>query len=111
MSTDVGKWGEQCIADFLIKRKHTVLALNWRTRWCEIDVVSKRRKTVYFTEVKTRSRDAWGSGLAYITPKKLRQMHLAAERWVYEHGWKGDARLCAAEVNAEGCVVFIELEI
>ena len=110
MSTQVGKWGEELVATELRRRKHTLIQLNWRTRWCEIDVITKRKKTVYFTEVKTRSNASYGSGFAYITPKKLQQMRFAAERWLHEQKWRGDARLCAAEVDADGSVEIIDLD-
>lgn len=100
MSTfDTGRKAEACAAEFLQRKGCKLLEQNWRTRWCEIDIVAMREKIVYFCEVKYRSHDRQGSGLDYITPKKLQQMQFAAELWVTEHRWKGAYELCAIEVS------------
>jgi Holliday junction resolvase-like predicted endonuclease len=72
---------------------------NWRTKWCEIDIVAQKTQTIYFVEVKYRKSAAWGSGLEYITSKKLKQMQFAAMFWVTENNWDGDYSLAAVEVT------------
>ena len=69
-----GDKAEELVAEFLRGQKHKIVDRNWRTRWCEIDIVSTKDECVYFTEVKYRSSSQWGSGLDYITPKKLKQI-------------------------------------
>jgi uncharacterized protein (TIGR00252 family) len=77
-----------------------IIQLNWKTRYCEIDIVAKKNNVVYFVEVKYRRTTKYGSGLDYITPKKLRRMHFAAEVWVQEYTWTHDYRLAALAVDA-----------
>ena len=48
---------------------HEIIERNWRTRYCEIDIVSKKDNALYFTEVKYRKNDNFGDGLAAITNK------------------------------------------
>jgi Holliday junction resolvase-like predicted endonuclease len=98
-TTFIGKDAESRIADFLKANKFKILAQNWRTRVCEIDIVAQKEKVVYFVEVKYRSSDKQGSGLEYITPKKLGQMHFAAEIWNQQNDWEGDYRILGAEVT------------
>ena len=98
---DVGRRAEAVAAAYLTRQGCDVLAQNWRTRWCEIDIVACRGQTVYFCEVKYRRRSTWGAGLDYVTPKKLQQMRFAAELWVQDAGWRGDYQLCAIEVSGE----------
>lgn len=74
----IGDAGEQTAEAYLIEHGHTVLERNWRTRYCEIDIVSKKDDTLYFTEVKYRRSTLQGGGLGAITPQKLNQMELAA---------------------------------
>ncbi len=95
---DSGRRAEQVAADFLQRKGCEILHQNWRTRWCEIDIVAQRQNIVYFCEVKYRVRAAQGGGLDYITPKKLQQMGFAAEMWVQTHDWQGGYQLCAIEV-------------
>lgn len=99
MSTAVGRAAEDAAADFLRAKGCTVIAQNWRTRWCEIDIVATRGTTVYFVEVKYRSSAAWGSGLDYITPRKLQQMRFAAEFWCAKYKFGGDFCLAAVELT------------
>ena len=75
----IGDKGEQAVADWLAADGHEIIARNWRTRYCEIDIVSMKGEVLYFTEVKYRKNDDFGDGLAAITAKKQRQMRFAAE--------------------------------
>ncbi|MCL2038041.1 ribonuclease HII [Candidatus Saccharibacteria bacterium] len=74
-----GRIAENAAAEFLKNRGHQIIAQNWRTKFCEIDIISAYRRTIYFTEVKYRKNARHGDGLAAITPKKLAQMRKAAE--------------------------------
>ena len=109
MSTTKGRCAEALVAEYLKRHKHKILAMNWRTRWCEIDIVSRRKKVVYFTEVKYRSSLDWGGGLDYVTQKKLEQMRFAAEMWLAQNKWRGEAQLQAAAVDSAEDVEIIEL--
>jgi ribonuclease HII len=75
----IGDAAETEVANFLARKGHEILDRNWKTRFCEIDIVSKKDDTIYFTEVKYRKQAHHGDGFAAITPKKLRQMKFAAE--------------------------------
>jgi len=96
---DTGRQAEAAAAAYLKRQGCKVIARNWRTRRCEIDIVAFHSGVMYFCEVKYRLHNRQGAGLDYITPKKLRQMHFAAELWLAAHDWRGDWRLCALEVS------------
>lgn len=98
MSVEAGKLGEDAAAIYLTKVGFEILQRNWRTRWCEIDIVATKSGAVYFVECKYRARPNWGSGLEYITNSKLRQMHFAADFWVASNNWQGDYYLSAIEL-------------
>lgn len=98
-SVEIGRRAENVAADFLRLKGCEVVVQNWRTPRCEIDVVAVRAQTVYFCEVKYRATSRQGSGLDYITPKKLQQMRFAAEIWVHRYNWRGEYQLCAIEVS------------
>jgi uncharacterized protein (TIGR00252 family) len=89
MSTAIGRLAEDAAATFLRGNGFKTLAQNWRTRWCEIDIVASKNSRIYFVEVKYRASEKWGSGLEYITPRKLLQMHFAAEFWIASDRAKG----------------------
>jgi uncharacterized protein (TIGR00252 family) len=98
-TVETGRKAEAAAAEFLQRKGCKIIGQNWRTRWCEIDIVAERDKVVYFCEVKYRLHTKQGGGLEYITPKKLQQMRFAAELWVNDHNWRGEYQLCAIEVT------------
>ena len=100
-TTYSGARGEQAAADFLERREFVIIARNWRRRECEIDIIARKRGVLYMVEVKYRHSDGAGSGLEYITAKKLKRMAYAANRWVEESSWRGDYRLAAIEVSGD----------
>ena len=81
----IGDAGEQVAADWLTADGHEIIARNWRTRYCEIYIVSMKDNVMWFTEVKYRKNDDFGGGLAAITVKKQRQMRFAAELFIAKH--------------------------
>lgn len=110
-STDTGREAEAAVAEYLKDQGFKILEHNWRTRWCEIDVVAQKNDTIYFVEVKYRRSSLQGDGLEYITPKKLDQMMFAAELWVSNHNWQGEYCLAGAAVAGDNFQItnFIEL--
>jgi ribonuclease HII len=99
MSTSTGYKAETTAANYLEHNGYKIIARNWRTRFCEIDIVAQKDKTIYFVEVKYRVTSDQGTGFEYITHAKLRQMQFAAEMWVSERQWDRDYRLAAIEVS------------
>ena len=106
-----GHDAEKVAAGYLEAHGYTVLTLNWRHTRAEIDIVAQKRPRfrakgpLVFFEVKYRKTDEQGRGLDYITPKKLEQMHFAAELWVAEHRYKGEYMLGAIELAGEAYAV------
>lgn len=98
-TTEIGRRAETAAAVYLVTHGFAILARNWRTRWCEIDLVARRHDTVYFVEVKYRAQANWGSGLDYITPAKLRQMKFAAQFWQSTNRYVGNCQLLAMAVG------------
>ncbi len=94
----IGDRAENVVAEYLRREGHEILERNWRTKFCEIDIVSQLGGTVYFTEVKYRKNANQGGGMAAITAKKLRQMKFAAEYYALKHSQQSDLRLAAASV-------------
>lgn len=98
----IGDAGEARVVRELEQRSHTIIARNWRTRYCEIDIVSTKDGMLYFTEVKTRKNAHFGDGFAAITAKKQQQMRFAAELFMVKHPQysKYDMGLLAASVTS-----------
>lgn len=108
----IGDAAETEAARYLETQGHAILERNWKTKYCEIDIVSHRDGMYYFTEVKYRKNANQGGGLAAITAKKLKQMQFAADMYAHVHALSGhDMRLAALSVTGAVPVVETFLEI
>ncbi len=99
---EIGNKAEDEASNHLIRNGHSIIDRNWKTKYCEIDIISKKDDTVYFTEVKYRKNPGSGDGMSYITKKKLNQMSFAAK--FYAHINKiseNDMRLAAVSLTGE----------
>ncbi len=109
---ELGDRAENLVADFLKQEKHEILERNWRTKFCEIDIVSKCDGIYYFTEVKFRKNNDFGGGEAAISKNKLDQMRFAAEFFAYKNNIKNsEMRLATAIVEGENFKKFDWFEI
>lgn len=104
-TTETGRRAEQAVAAYLTSLGWQLVATNWRTRWCEIDLIMRQGSTISFIEVKYRQTDSYGDGLAYITPAKLRQMHFAAEQWIAQQSSAAEYGLMAVAVSGRDYAV------
>lgn len=107
-STATGQLAEGVVTEHLKAQGFSILARNWKTKVCEIDIIARKDNVVYFTEVKFRSSESQGDGLAYITPTKLKRLHFAAQVWLKYSGWSGDWRLLAASVTGDGAKYWVK---
>lgn len=97
---ELGDKAEGVAANYLLESGHEILERNWKTKFCEIDIVSAKADTVYFTEVKYRKNSQQGGGIAAITPKKLKQMKFASGLYALnKHLFDSDFRLLAISVT------------
>jgi ribonuclease HII len=98
----VGDKAEEAVVVQLLARGHRIVSRNWRTRVCEIDIVSVCDEALYFTEVKYRKASTWGDGLEVITSAKRRQMQYAAEVFLARHAQYRSLRPQLAVASVSG---------
>lgn len=110
-TTAIGNAAETAAANYLVRHGHEIIDRNWKTKYCEIDIVSRKSDTLYFTEVKYRKSARQGDGLAAITKKKQAQMTFAAKLYASHYKSRHELLLAAASVSGEPPEVeaFIEL--
>ena len=102
----VGYIAEEEAESYLGGIGYKILNRNWRTKYCEIDIVAVRGETIYFVEVKYRRQPNQGGGLAAITSKKLKQMHYAAKVWQVNHSQeKRDVQLAVMTMSGNPPIV------
>lgn len=49
--------------------------------------------------MRYRKSNLWGDGLDTITPKKYQQMEFAAQYWIHQYKWSGNAVLAAISMS------------
>ena len=77
----MGAWGEALAAEYLRKKKYTLLAAGFRCRFGEIDLIVQNKKYLVFVEVKLRKDDSFAPARAYVGPAK--QARLRATAWQF----------------------------
>lgn len=106
-----GALAETRAAKWLETEGYRLVDRNWKTRWCEIDIIAEKAGVITFFEVKYRKTAAAGAGLAYITPAKMQRMRFAAELWLTrQRGETPPCKLGAIELGGPDFAVsrFIE---
>jgi len=74
-----GAWAETLACAELEARGLTLIERNFRMKCGELDLVMRDTRRVVFVEVRYRSSDRWGGGLASVTPAKQRRLIRAAQ--------------------------------
>ena len=81
----LGDQGEQMVVDYLETSGHEIVARNYKTKLFEVDIISRRGRVLYFTEVKYRGSNDFGAGLDFIDKKKQEKMRLAVAGFLATH--------------------------
>lgn len=101
MSTATGRAAEDLAARFLERAGHRVLGRNWRTRFCELDLITRDRAGVHIVEVKYRARTGQGNACEYVTPAKIRQLERGAQAWAQAEEYDGPIQIDVVSVEGE----------
>lgn len=102
----MGSIAETETEHYLLRNGHTIIERNWKTKYCEIDIISQKDGTFYFTEVKYRKSSLHGDGFAAITRKKLNQMTFAAKLYAQTHSLhQTDMVLAVASLTGQEATV------
>ncbi len=70
LSKKIGDWGEEKACMLLKQCGYAVIVQNYHSRFGEIDIIAVREKTLFFIEVKTRSKTEYGSANEVISKSK-----------------------------------------
>lgn len=101
MSTNTGNWAEEKAAQYLQDKGFKIVARNWRTKFCEIDIIASKDDAMHFVEVKYRKSSGAGSGFDYVTTKKQKQLKRAAAMWSAENNYEGDYRIDVVSIGGQ----------
>lgn len=107
-----GRAGESAAQAHIRSLGYEILALNFRTREGEVDMVARDGDTLAFVEVKTRRQFRYGLPEEAITAAKASRIKATAQTYLAEHGitqadWRID--LVAVEMDPAGRPTRVEL--
>lgn len=74
----LGAWGEAAAAEYLRRKHYKIVAVNFRCRVGEIDLIAENRKNLVFVEVKTRKNADFAEAREFVTAAKQRRIRATA---------------------------------
>lgn len=86
---DKGFEAEKIAAAYLESKGWIVLDQNYFFQRSEVDIVAYDQSCIVFVEVKARSDTYFGHPEEFIDESKERNIHKAAEAWMYERKMEG----------------------
>lgn len=95
-----GAWGEAVAADYLRKKKYTVLASGYRCRFGEIDLIVCNRRYLVFVEVKLRKDDSFAQAKEFVDQRKQNRIRTTAELYLSQNPTDLQPRFDVVEIYA-----------
>ncbi|WP_377938535.1 YraN family protein [Alloscardovia venturai] len=97
-SQALGAFGEDYACEYLTKQGWTIIERNWHCRYGEIDIIARcpepsgtTDSLLVFVEVKTRTSQAYGTGLESIDASKQQHLRKAAILWLSSQKMEADS--------------------
>ena len=108
---ELGKWGEELAANFLIQQGFSIIARNVYTPYGELDLIAQNpgdstHECIVFVEVKTRRSRRFGYPEEAVTSSKQEHLKSAALHYLQEHPeletvWRFDVIAIECSQNQE----------
>lgn len=99
-----GAWGEALVAEYLRKKRYTIVAAGYRSRFGEIDLIAQNRKYLVFVEVKLRKNVAFAEAKEYVDRRKQDKIRVTASIFLDRYPTKLQPRFDVVEVYCpQGC--------
>lgn len=90
--------GETIATKFLVKKGYDIAALNYRSRYGEIDIIAEDNEYIVFAEVKARSEKALYEPREAVTKQKQRKIISTAMQYLSATGAEKQPRFDVIEV-------------
>lgn len=100
MSGQLGRWGEELVAEYLHKQGCRLVASGYRTRFGEIDLIVEDSTFLMFVEVKLRKGDSFATAREAVDGRKQQRLRTTAELYLAEYPTEKQPRFDVAEVYA-----------
>ncbi len=99
VSHELGRIGENIIADYITKLGYKVVERNFECNQGEIDIIAKDKGELVFIEVKTRTDISYGEASEAVTNTKKRHLINSIKYYIYKQKLENQPiRIDVAEV-------------
>ena len=106
-----GAWGEALAAEFLRKKRYTIVAAGYHCRFGEIDLIAKDKKFLVFVEVKLRKSADFARAAEYVDRKKQDRIRTTASLYLSQNPTALQPRFDVIEIYAPEGTATVRPEI
>ena len=96
----MGRWGEGIAAEYLRKKRYTIVAANYRCRFGEIDLIAENRQFLVFVEVKLRKSAAFAEAMEFVDRRKQERLKETAAIYLSQNETQKQPRFDVIEIYA-----------
>lgn len=100
LSNQNGSWGEAVAAEYLRKKRYTVIGRNYRSKFGEIDIIAQNKAFLVFVEVKLRKSNRFAEAREFVTAAKQQRLRTTAMLWLQAHPNNRQPRFDVIEIYA-----------
>ena len=80
-----GRTGEEFAVETLKKQGYNILAVNYHSRFGEVDIIASKNNDICFVEVKTRRQNSMVGGLEAVTKSKQKKIIATAVLYLQDN--------------------------
>lgn len=95
-----GAWGEALAAEYLRKKRYSVIAAGFHSKFGEIDLIVKDKKYIVFVEVKLRKTANFAQAREYVDRRKQDRIRITASIYLETHPTPLQPRFDVIEIYA-----------
>ena len=96
----IGSWGEALAAEYLQKKRYSLVAVGYQCRFGEIDLIVEDKKHLVFVEVKLRKNKSFANAHEYVDRKKQDRIRVTASVYLSQNPTKLQPRFDVIEIYA-----------
>lgn len=93
-----GAWGEALAAEYLRRKKFTIVAAGFHSRFGEIDLIAQDKHYLAFVEVKLRKNADFAAAREYVDRRKQDKIRVTASIYLSENPTKLQPRFDVIEI-------------
>ncbi|MBN2120348.1 MAG: YraN family protein [Candidatus Omnitrophica bacterium] len=97
----IGYLGEDIAKRYLQKKGYKIIERNYKTKYTEIDLIARDRKTLVFIEVRTKTKEEFGIPEESLNHNKINKLIRGATAYMIQKRYEIDYRIDAVCIVLE----------